>query len=163
MRAAVKRDLNKKKGNADGEGRVRHIEGGPVQLSGVYVEEIYDMPVQEPVEQISGSAAEQQSIGESVGKVLDYQDRKGYARSHGDKNKEVAAEGLEHAEGRTRVFGVDYIEKRQDMYDIKRAEMCPYEIFCQLVQGQNSQRNSEKKERRFFNLRTRWHLSQTPG
>jgi hypothetical protein len=149
----TKDSSKEKKGYADRQRRICNIESGPVVCPDMYVEKIYDMAVEQPVEQIPGRAAEQKCICGPVTQVLDHKDRKDNYCNHVDNDEKRAAESLKHPEGRARIFNMNDIKKGQNIDGIKGANMHFNVILGRLIEGQHNQGQTEKKERRFFHLR----------
>lgn len=131
--------------------------------SGIDIEEVDNVTVNNPVHEVSGRPAEYQGEDEPVVLIPDY---KGRYQSHcqqGNYNKKSIAEALEHAERGPYVLHVDDIEEGQHPYDIKRAYVSPYKILCKLVEDEYGQGDEEEEGGLVLHVMALQHLSQICG
>ena len=106
--------------DADGEGRVRDIECGPVVTAYRKIDEVHDLSVQYSVDEVPDCAAEYEGEAEGIiGPLHEQVDDEADCRNRHD-DKKTAAETFEGTERRSRVPYIHDMEKRKDLDGIIR-------------------------------------------
>jgi hypothetical protein len=138
--------------DADGKGRVCDIERGPVVTAYRKIDEVHNLSVQYPVDEVPDSTAEDEGESERIiGPLYEKGDDEDDCRNRYD-DKKTAAETFEGTERRSGVPYVHDMEERENLDGIIRGEGVYDQIFCDLIERDNREDDERNRQGPFHYL-----------